>query len=151
MRAPQLISAVIVAFATSAIASEAAKTTARLVATANTFAACLTPLAHEADEAAARMRKSRFNHLERQIANGKRKFFAGKPNAYSAALMIGTLARAAGRALYFNSDTEIKVAQCIEAACPALDDPASDGFYGLAFTCHQSASSLRQRVEVRGR
>ena len=151
MRAPQLISAVIVAFGTSAIASEPAKKTAKLVATANMFAACLTPLAHEADETAARMRKSRLNHLERQFVNDKRKFLTGKTNAYSAASMIDNLARAAGHALYFNSDTEIKVAQCIEAACPALEDPATDGFYGLAFTCHQSASSLRQRVEVRNR
>jgi hypothetical protein len=151
MRAPQLISAVIVAFGTSAIASEPVKKTAKLVAAANTFAACLTPLAQEADETAARMRKSRFNHLQRQIANDKRKFLAGKPNAFSAALMIENLARAAGRALYFNSDTEIKVTQCIEAACPALDDPASDGFYGLAFTCRQSVAGLRQRVEIRNK
>jgi hypothetical protein len=148
MRAPQLISAVIVAFGTSAIASEPGKRTLKLVTAANTFAACLTPLAHEADETAAKMRKSRFNHLERQIANDKRKFLVGKPDAFSAALMIDNLARAAGRALFFNSDTEIKVAQCIEAACPALDDAASDGFYGLAFTCRQSASGLRQRVDM---
>lgn len=151
MRALQLISAVIVAFGTSAIASEPAKKTAKLVGAANAFTACLTPLAHEADETAARMRKSRFNHLERQIANDKRKYLAGKPDAFSAAVMIDNLARAAGLALYFNSDTEIKVAQCIEAACPALDDPASDGFYGRAFTCRQSAAGLRQRIEARNK
>jgi hypothetical protein len=62
--------------------------------------------------------------------------------------MIDSLARAAGRALYFNSEIEVKVAQCIEIASPVLGDAASDDFYGLAFSCRQSALGLRQRVDM---
>jgi len=139
-----------VAFGSSLMAAEAAKkpSVAELVAAANTFAACLTPLAHEADETAAKMRMSRLNHLERQIAHAKRKLLTGKPRAFPVAVMIDSLARAAGGALYFNSEIKIKVAPCIEAACPVLDDAASDNFYGLAFSCRQSALGLRQRVEM---
>jgi hypothetical protein len=148
MRA-HVISAIIVAFGTSAIAGEPAKkpSVAKLVAAANTFAACLTPLAHEADETAAKMRMSRLNHLERQIAHAKRKFLAGNADAFSVAVMIDSLARAAGGALYFNSEIAIKVAQCIEAACPVLEDAASDDFYGRAASCRISAWGLRQREE----
>jgi len=133
------------AVGSSAMAGETAE---ELVAVANTLAACLTPLAHEADKTAAKMRKSRLNHVERQIAHAKRKFLGGKPDAFSAAIMIDSLARAAGGALYFNSEIKVKVAQCIEAACPVLDDAASDGFYGLAFSCRQSALGLRQRAAM---
>ena len=145
-----VVMALAVAFGSLPMAAEAAKkpSVAELVAAANTLAACLTPLAREADKTAAKMRKSRYNHLERQIANDKRTFLAGKPDAFSVAIMIDSLARAAGRALYFNSEIKIKVAQCIEAACPVLDDAASDNFYGLAFSCRQSALGLRQRVDM---
>ena len=142
--------ALAVAFGSSAMAAEAAEKTsmAELVAAANTLTACLTPLAREADKTAAKMGKSRFNHVERQIAHDKRKFLSGKPHAFSVAIMIDSLARAAGRALYFNSEIEVKVAQCIEAACPVLGDASSDDFYGLAFSCQQSALGLRQRADM---
>jgi hypothetical protein len=143
--------ALAIALGSSAMAAETAKkpSVAEFVAAANTLAACLTPLAREADKAAAKMKKSRLNHVERQIAHQKREFLRRKPDAYSAAIMIDSLARAAGQALYFNSEIEVKVARCIEAACPVLEDPASHDFYGLAFSCRQSALGLRQRLDMR--
>ena len=116
--------ALAVAFGSSAMAAETAgkPSVAELVAAANTLAACLTPLAREADKTAAKIGKSRFNHVERQIAHDKRKFL--------------------------DSEIEVKVAQCIEAACPVLGDAASDDFYGLAFSCRQSALSLRKRADM---
>src|SRR5215472_3553386 len=142
--------ALAVGFGSAAMAAETAEkpSVAELVAAANTLAACLTPLAREADKTAAKMGKSRLDHVERQIAHHKRKFLGGNPDAFSVAIMIDSLARAAGRALYFNSEIEIKVAQCIEAACPVLGNAASDGFYGLAFSCRQSALGLRQRADM---
>jgi hypothetical protein len=142
--------ALAVAFGSSSMAAETAEkpSVAELVVAANTLAACLTPLVREADKTAAEMRKSRFNHVEREIAHDKRELLGGKPDAFSAAIMIDSLARAAGRALYFNSQIEVRVAQCIEAACPVLGDAASDDFYGLAFSCRQSALGLRQRVDL---
>ena len=137
------------AFGLSAVAAEPAKpSAAKLVAAANTLAACLMPLAREADETAAKMRMSRLNHLERKIVDTKEKLLTGKPRAFPVAVMIDSLASAAGHALYFNSEIEIKVAQCIEAACPVLDDAASDNFSGRAATCRQSALGLRQRAAM---
>ena len=142
--------ALAVTFGSSAMAAETAEkpSVAELVAAANTLAACLTPLVLEADKTAAKMGKSRFNHVEREIAHDKRELLGGKPDAFSAAIMIDSLARAAGRALYFNSQIAVRVAQCVEAACPVLGDAASDDFYGLAFSCRQSALGLRQRVDM---
>jgi hypothetical protein len=91
------------------------------------------------------MRLSRLNHLERQIAHAKRKFLTGNPNAFSVAVTIDSLARAAGGALYFNSEIAFKVAQCIEAVCPVLEDAASNDFSGRAASCRIYASGLRHR------
>jgi len=80
--------ALAVAFGSSPIAAETTEkpSVAEVVATANTLAACLTPLVREADKTAAKMGKSRFNHVEREIAHDKRELLGGKPDAFSAAL-----------------------------------------------------------------
>jgi hypothetical protein len=66
-------------------------------------------------------------------------------NAFSVAVTIDSLARAAGGALYFNSEIAFKVAQCIEAVCPVLEDAASNDFSGRAASCRIYASGLRHR------